>query len=36
MLLALKGTVPDNIAYKTTPEDQISTEKPSYPLLIIK
>jgi hypothetical protein len=28
-LFALKGTVPYNIAYNTTPADQISTPKPS-------
>jgi hypothetical protein len=29
ILFALKGTVPDSIAYKTTPADHISTPYPS-------
>jgi hypothetical protein len=32
---ALKGTVPQTIAYKSTPKDQTSTKKPSYPSSII-
>lgn len=32
---ALKGTVPHNMANKSTPNDHTSTKKPSYPLSII-
>ena len=32
---ALKGTVPHNMANNRTPNDQISTKKPSYPLSIM-
>jgi len=31
MFVALKGTVPISIAYKSTPNDQMSTENPEYP-----
>lgn len=32
MLLALKGTVPKSIAYRTTPADHTSDWYPQYPL----